>query len=171
MTELALLARLVLGGVFLAAGTAKATRAGRRSFERSLRGFGVGRGVVAPVAACLPRLEIAAGALLVAGVAVRPAALVVLVLLVAFGLAMGRVLARGEEVDCGCFGAASGRPVGLPALARNAVLAALAGLAAWEGAWVAPWGTVQQSLPVVLTAAALLAGAALVAQLEKLPAP
>ena len=165
-----LAARLILGVVFVAAGTAKLTVAGRRSFERALRGFGVGPRLARPVAAAVPPFEVVLGSLLLAGLATRAAALAVLALLVVFSAAVGRVLVRGESVDCGCFGAAAARQVGPGTLLRNLVLATLAAVAAREAAWTAPWGPPGRVLPVVLVSAGVVAAAAVVGHLDRLRA-
>jgi uncharacterized membrane protein YphA (DoxX/SURF4 family) len=111
---LALLARLVLGGVFLGLGLMKA--ADPVAFLKAVRQFGVVAEtsplLLNGMAALLPWLEIWCGLLLVAGVGVRGAALVQLVLLIVFTAAIG---SRGLDVqqaeglpfcaiafDCGC---------------------------------------------------------------------
>jgi hypothetical protein len=148
-----LVARIVLGGVFLAAGVAKATSSGGRRFEASLRGFGFGAAAARPVARLLPLIEIALAALLLAGAAVRVAAIATMALLVLFDAVIVRVLVRGDRVDCGCFGAASQRPVSIGTLGRNAALTVVAAVAAAEGRLAAPW----TPLPAVLVAVAILA--------------
>lgn len=61
-------------------------------------------GAVAPVATVLPVLELALGALLLAGVGTRLAALVSAVLLAGFLAGLVQAWARGLSIDCGCFG-------------------------------------------------------------------
>lgn len=60
---------------------------------------------VAPLALLLPWLEVLAALALVAGVARRSAAALLLAMLLAFTAGLGVNLARGNPVDCGCFGA------------------------------------------------------------------
>jgi hypothetical protein len=163
-----LLARLLLGGVFLAAGLAKATLPGRRAFAGGLRGFGVPARVVPALAVLLPRVEMASAALLLAGWAVRMAALVSLGLLLTFSVGVVRVLARHTQVDCGCFGSTTSSPVGPGTVVRNAALAGLALVVAAAPSATAPWGPLQRWLPVALVAAGILAGATLVAHLDRL---
>jgi uncharacterized membrane protein YphA (DoxX/SURF4 family) len=55
------------------------------------------------VAATLPYIEFLAGLLLVANRRVRPAALVTGGLTVIFMLFLASVVARGLDIDCGCF--------------------------------------------------------------------
>ena len=66
-------------------------------------------GLVSPVAAALPFVELALGVLLLVGFGVRPAAVASAVLLVAFIAGVGQAWARGLSIDCGCFG--GGGPV------------------------------------------------------------
>lgn len=61
-------------------------------------------GVVPVVAAVLPILELALGALLLAGAGTRASALVSALLLLAFLAGLGQAWARGLSIDCGCFG-------------------------------------------------------------------
>src|SRR5215210_7187777 len=101
-----LVARLLLGGVFVVAGVG----------ERSAR--------IAAVA--LPIAELAtAAALLVQPLAIWGAA-AALLLLVAFTGAMVNALARGDAPDCGCFGALQSAAVSRRQVVRNTVLGALA---------------------------------------------
>src|SRR5918911_1128306 len=99
----ALAARLVLGGVFVTSGalkipdpaaTLRAVRAYRLLPEAVVPAFGYG----------LPFLEVAVGLLLVAGLAVRGAALASAVLLVMFVFGVASAWARGLHLDCGGFG-------------------------------------------------------------------
>jgi len=95
--------RLVLGGLFLYAGLGKT--ADVTAFARDIANY-----KVLPyswnylVAATLPYIEFLAGLLLVANRRVRPAALVTGGLTVVFMLFLASVVARGLDIDCGCFG-------------------------------------------------------------------
>lgn len=85
------------------------------------------------VAATLPFVELLCGALLLLDRRVRPALLVLFGLNLSFMLALASVLARGLDIDCGCFqpgaeGAAATSP--LEALLRDAGLM-VAILVAW----------------------------------------
>lgn len=98
-----MIARLVLGGIWLYAGGAKATDLS--ASVRAVRAYRIlPDGVATAVGAGLPWLEIALGVLLVAGVAVRIGAIVSSVLLVVFLIGIGSATARGLRIDCGCFG-------------------------------------------------------------------
>lgn len=66
-------------------------------------------GAVPVVAAVLPLLELALGALLLAGAGTRLAAVVSAVLLTGFLAGLVQAWARGLSIDCGCFG--GGGPV------------------------------------------------------------
>lgn len=120
------LCRLVLGGLFLYAGILKA--ADVTAFAGTVAAYRIlpytGNYLLAAI---LPYIEIVAGVLLVANRRVRPAALLLGGLTLCFMLALGTVLLRGIEVDCGCFGAA-GRTSPAEALVRDAALLVLAAL-------------------------------------------
>ena len=95
--------------------------------------------LVAPLALTLPWLEVLTALGLVLGVARRSAAALILFLMLVFIGALGFNLAKGNPVDCGCFGAskvhktrdqrlfdmklAMLRDVGLALLALHALLA------------------------------------------------
>ena len=99
----ALVARLALAVIWAWAGLAKiadpdaATRAVRayELFPESL---------VKPIAWGLPFVELGLAALLVLGLACRPAAWVSAVLFAGFIAMIGSAWARGLSIDCGCFG-------------------------------------------------------------------
>lgn len=119
-----LMARLLLGGVFLWAGVLKAVDP--LAFARSLATYQLlpQQGNLL-VAVTLPWVEIVCATLLLLGWRVRPAALVAAVLNLIFIVAIASVLARGLNVDCGCFGHDAATPPEL-ALLRDLVLLALA---------------------------------------------
>lgn len=98
--------RLVLGGLFVYAGAAKALEP--LDFAQNIRNYQlVGQSLSFMAALVLPWLEILAGAFLVAGIWKRGAALVISVLLVFFIVLTAVTMVRGLDVDCGCFGPAA----------------------------------------------------------------
>lgn len=98
--------RVVLGGLFIYAGVVKALDP--LDFAQDIRAYRlVGQTLSFVVAVTLPWLEILAGALLIAGVWRRGAALVIAGLLVFFIVLTLVTMARGLDVDCGCFGSLS----------------------------------------------------------------
>jgi uncharacterized membrane protein YphA (DoxX/SURF4 family) len=100
---LATAARLLLGGVLVAAGALKLPDPA--AAERAVRAYRlVPEVLVSPLAFGLPVVEIAVGLALLAGVFVRTAALASAALLVVFLAAVGSAWARGLQIDCGCFG-------------------------------------------------------------------
>ena len=125
-----LAARLALGIVLLAAAAGK-IRA-RRELPDLLAAYGVPVRVRSPFAAALVLMEAVLGALLVAGLFVRPAALAALGLGVAFTAVLARLRARGvHRLRCGCFGAKE-RSTGF-LLARAIGFTGLAGFTAFAG--------------------------------------
>lgn len=100
---LPLTARLILGGVWLWAGGAKATDLA--ASVRAVRAYQLlPDGLATVVGAGLPWLEIVLGVLLIAGVAVRFGSIFSAALLVVFLIGIGSAAARGLRIDCGCFG-------------------------------------------------------------------
>jgi uncharacterized membrane protein YphA (DoxX/SURF4 family) len=103
---LILVFRVVLGGLFIYAGVVKVVDP--LGFAQDIRNYRlVGQSLAFVAAIVLPWLEILAGAFLIAGVWKRGAALVITGLLVFFIVLTLVTMARGLDVDCGCFGSLS----------------------------------------------------------------
>jgi uncharacterized membrane protein YphA (DoxX/SURF4 family) len=111
-------ARIVVGGVLLVAGTLKAVDP--QGSVRAVRAYELlPPGAATLVGWGLPFLEIVLGVLLLAGIAVRPAAVVTAALLVVLILAVASVAVRGLSIDCGCFGGGGPVPAGQTAYAAE----------------------------------------------------
>jgi uncharacterized membrane protein YphA (DoxX/SURF4 family) len=98
-----LVARLILGGVLLAAGWLKAispseAQSAVRVYQVLPTGLANGLGLV------LPWLEIGMALLLIVGIWVRPAALAAGGLMLIFIIAIAQAWARKLPINCGCFG-------------------------------------------------------------------
>lgn len=156
---------LVLAAVFGVAGVAKLRDRGGAT--AAARAFGVPDRLAWAVGVGLPVGELAVAVLLVPVATRWWAALVALALLVAFGAAIARALARGEAPECHCFGRLHSAPAGWSTLARNVVLAGLAAFVVVAGrddpgpgafAWVSrPDGAEWLVLALGLVLAAVLA--------------
>ncbi|MCO1657172.1 MauE/DoxX family redox-associated membrane protein [Pseudonocardia humida] len=164
-----LVARVVVGGMFLVALVSKARDL--PSFRTAVRGFGVvPRRLERPVVAAVLGAEAAVVLLLVgrssAAVGLGAAAL----LLTAFATGMARVLARGDRVPCGCFGRSTA-PIGRAHVWRNGLLAgaAVTGLVAGASSHARLDGPVL--LVVSLFAAAVVVVLVLSDQLLAVPEP
>ena len=126
-----LVARLALAAVFAVAAVGKLLNRVRTS--ETLAEFGVPAPLRGPAAIALPLAELAiAGALLPAATAAW-AALGAALLLAAFTSAVMRVLARGDDVDCNCFGPLGPSRITVWTAVRNLVLLAVAATVAVAG--------------------------------------
>jgi uncharacterized membrane protein YphA (DoxX/SURF4 family) len=97
------LARLVVGGVWIAAGWLKVSDGA--ASVRAVRAYDLlPESVVPTVGHALPAVEIVVGLALVAGALTRVAAVVSALLFVAFVIGIASAWARGLQIDCGCFG-------------------------------------------------------------------
>ena len=129
-------ARLVVGGVWLAAGLLKIPDPTEN--VRAVRAYQLlPESVVPMVGHALPILEILVGVCLLAGVLVRANAVLSVVLLVAFVIGISSAWARGLSIECGCFGGGGGPAVNAAAkypweLARDAGLLLLSGWLVWR---------------------------------------
>jgi uncharacterized membrane protein YphA (DoxX/SURF4 family) len=100
---LGLLARLVLGALWLAAGGGKV--GDLAASVRAVHAYEILPYQASKVVGvALPFVEVALALLLLAGFAVRVAAAVSAGLLAVFVAGIGSVWARGLSIDCGCFG-------------------------------------------------------------------
>jgi uncharacterized membrane protein YphA (DoxX/SURF4 family) len=124
------LARLILAGVFIAAGWSKI-------FDLAGSGRAVNAYQLMPypaakvVGAALPAVEIVLGLLLLAGLATRLMAAISGLLLAVYIAGIASVWARGLSIDCGCFGgggqlAAGAHPSYLWDILRDVALLAVA---------------------------------------------
>ncbi len=93
----------MLGCVFLISGLAKISDPVRFLF--TLRGFRLFPGMIeAFLAVYIPWLEFVLGLSMLLGLLSRTSSLMLAALNAGFIFAIGSVVARGIEVDCGCFG-------------------------------------------------------------------
>jgi uncharacterized membrane protein YphA (DoxX/SURF4 family) len=128
MQTISLAARLVLGVVFLVAGAEKLTALDQ--FAHAISNYQLVPVSMVNIAALLfVWTEIAVGVMLIAGAAVRGNALVAGAMLLVFIVAILSAMARGLEIDCGCFVAAdgsAGEKVGWPKIFEDVGLLAAA---------------------------------------------
>jgi uncharacterized membrane protein YphA (DoxX/SURF4 family) len=100
---LGLLARLVTGGVWIAAGVVKLPDPAQS--VAAVRAYQLlPSWLVSPVGQLLPVIEIVVGAMLILGLLTRGAAVISAILFAAFIIGIASAWARGITIDCGCFG-------------------------------------------------------------------
>lgn len=98
-----LLARLVVGGVWIVAGALKLPDPAQS--VTAVRAYDLlPEALVKPVGYLLPGLEIVIGLCLVLGLLTRWAAVASAILFVLFIVGIASAWARGISIDCGCFG-------------------------------------------------------------------
>jgi peroxiredoxin len=131
MNAALLIARLLLALVFTVAGAAKL--ADRQGSRQAIVDFGVPSAIAAPLGLVLPLAELAVAATLLPSSTAWWGALGALALLSLFLVGITYNLARGRKPECHCFGQLHSAPAGWKTLARNGVLAAVAGFVIWEG--------------------------------------
>src|ERR671912_793376 len=146
-----LIARLVLCAVFTLAGVAKLSDL--KGSRRAIVDFGVPSALAAPLGLVLPLAELTVAATLLPASTAWWGALGALALLSVFVVGITYNLARGRKPECHCFGQLHSAPAGWKTLARNGVLAAIAGFVLWAGyegagpsalSWVGALSTAQQ---------------------------
>ncbi len=131
MTGALLAARLLLGAVLALAGAAKL--ADLDGSRRAVQEFGVPEQLAGPLGLLLPLAELAIAIALVPTASARAAGVAAAALFALFALVVSFALVRARRPDCGCFGRLRTAPVGHGTVARNAVLASVAGAVAVAG--------------------------------------
>ena len=100
---LSTIARLVLAGVWIAAGLSKITDLD--ASVRAVRAYRLLPELAAQlVGAGQPVIELLLGVLLLVGAGVRAGAVISAVLMLGFVIGISSAWARGLRIDCGCFG-------------------------------------------------------------------
>jgi hypothetical protein len=126
-----LVARILLAVVFAVAAVGKV---GNRSRTvETLVEFGVPERLRAPTATALPVAELAIAVALLPASTAAWAALAAALLLASFSVAVARVLARGQAVDCNCFGSLGPSRITRWTAARNGLLLLVAATVAVIG--------------------------------------
>ncbi|HTH49666.1 MAG TPA: MauE/DoxX family redox-associated membrane protein [Candidatus Limnocylindria bacterium] len=121
------LLRLVVGGAFVFAGSMKI--ADPAKFVLDVENYRLVPHVFLNlVAILLPWIEVVTGLFVLAGVWLRAAALVITCLTLIFALIISSALARGLNIECGCFGTVGGKHIGLVNLGIDTTLFCLAAL-------------------------------------------
>lgn len=131
---LGLLARLVVGGVWIAAGAIKLTDP--LASVQAVRAYELlPTSLAETVGYLLPALEVVIGLALILGVMTRGAAAISALLFVGFIIGIASVWARGMEIDCGCFGGGGAEPGATSSypweIARDVGLLALSCFLVW----------------------------------------
>jgi peroxiredoxin len=135
-----LIMRFLLALVFAAAGIAKLTD--RDGVRRMLTEFGSPASLAAPLGWGLISCELGLAVALAVAPWARVGAFASVVLLSAFGAAVAISVGRGRRPECHCFGRLQSNQVGWSTVARNALLASLAGLVAADGRFPLVFGGV-----------------------------
>lgn len=115
-----LIGRIILAGIFLAAGIAK-LREPWLQFAVSINSFKiVPDNLLEPIARWLPWFEVVLGLAILSGIRLKWTSTLATLVLAGFLSLLIRSWAMGLEVDCGCFG--SGEPLGPKAIARDSLM-------------------------------------------------
>ncbi len=112
-------ARILLGGMFVYAGTIKAMDP--IALAEDIANYRMLPGELVPLmTAAMPGVEIVVGALLITGIFIRASATMAAIMLAAFTIALAQAATRGLNIECGCFGGAA--PVDGWVIGRDIVL-------------------------------------------------
>ena len=125
--KLNVLLRLLVGGAFVVAGALKVADPAKFALDVSHYRL-VPYELINLVAILLPWIEITSGLFVLAGIWLRAAALVITSLTVVFLVLIVSALARGLNIECGCFGTVGGKHIGLVNLVIDSALLVLSAL-------------------------------------------
>jgi len=110
--------RIVLGFVFIFAAISKVAEP--EAFAKAIYNYKLlPLFLINILAITLPWIELSAGLLLVFGVSVKENSAILSGMLLVFIIAIAISLARGLNIDCGCFGTVDGSKVGLMKILEN----------------------------------------------------
>ena len=115
-----LIARLILGGVFIYASLDKIAHPAE--FAKAIGNYHVVPfGLENLMALALPSLELIAGICLIAGIMVDGATIMVILMNIVFIFAISQALARGISIECGCFSVTTegGDNIGIQTILRD----------------------------------------------------
>jgi uncharacterized membrane protein YphA (DoxX/SURF4 family) len=117
-----LLLRVALGGLFVWAGVTKLADPG--GFATDIANYRLLPSLAPLMAVTFPPVEVVLGLALVVAPRLwrRAAALAIAVMMAMFTVAVAQAVARGINIDCGCFGGGSSSPVTLFTVARDVAL-------------------------------------------------
>jgi hypothetical protein len=125
--------RLALSGIYIFAAVPKIFDPW--SFTRAIHNFHiVPTSWIPPLAVTLPVLEAVAALAVLTGILYRGGLITVALLSLGFAGGIGSAIARGLDIDCGCFGSLAHSSASLPHLALN-VGSAAAGIILLAWSW------------------------------------
>jgi thiol-disulfide isomerase/thioredoxin len=142
-----LVSRFLLVGVFALAALAKLSD--REGVRQMVMEFGIPRRFAAPFSWGLIGCEAGAAGALAFAPSARIGAAASVLLLAAFGSAVAVAVTRGRRLECHCFGRLQAAPVSWSIVARNALLATVAGFVVAGGRLPGVFASVAGVLVVV----------------------
>lgn len=114
-------ARIFLGTIFIFSGIEKISDP--HLFAESISNYRIFTDILANLSAViLPWLELASGLLLFFGLRTKENSSLILFLLIIFNVLILSAMARGLDIDCGCFGTARAQKAGLQKIIENLIL-------------------------------------------------
>jgi uncharacterized membrane protein YphA (DoxX/SURF4 family) len=125
------LARLVVGGVFLAAGILKVGHPADLAAAITAYKTGLPPPVIAVLSLALPPIEILLGIYLIAGLLLPISSLVATAVLALFSAIVASAVSRGLSAPCGCFGPADNSPATWMTVLRDVALFIAAAYLLW----------------------------------------
>ena len=128
---LPLVFRLIVGGVFLIAAVPKILHPDKFAIDISHYRL-LPYAWIHLLAITLPWIELVAGVLLILGVWLRASAWIITGMMVMFVVVIASALARGLNIDCGCFGTIAGRQIGMTSLLMDLGLIAMSVWLSWR---------------------------------------
>lgn len=119
-----LVARLIVGTLFIIVGVAKITDP--QLFAKEIANYRfLPEFMINTVAITLPWIELISGLLLILGIRLRANAAIITILLFVFNIMVAIAWARGLDINCGCYSHIAQETVGLKKILENTGFMAL----------------------------------------------
>lgn len=114
--------RVIVGGMFLAVGISKLSDPAA-AFANEIGNYRLMPQFISNfMAVTIPWIEVVTGILLILGVRIKANSFIIGSLLIVFTISVASAMARGLNIDCGCYSNIKAQPVGWKKIAENSAL-------------------------------------------------
>ncbi len=113
-----LLARIIIGLMFVIVGVGKIAHPAE--FADEIANYQILPNFFINIAAItIPWIELIAGILVIFGIKQKPSATIILLMLIVFTSGVAVAMAKGLNIDCGCYSQIASQQVGIPKILEN----------------------------------------------------
>lgn len=117
-TFIVLLARIIIGLMFVIVGVGKIAHPAE--FADEIANYQIlPNYLINLTAITVPWIELIAGILVIFGIKQKPSAAIILLMLIVFTSGVAVAMAKGLNIDCGCYSQIASQQVGIPKILEN----------------------------------------------------